>query len=554
MESSLRQRTLFIVFALVALLVYTIGWSAFSFLTDDAYIAFRYVGNRQLGNGYVWNAPPFAPVEGYTSFLWIVLLDGVWSLAGIEPPKSANALSFVLGLASLSLTAFTVWRLQLKSALVHWKVLLTAAALVALLSNVSFLTWNSSGLETGLFNFLVLAWVAACLLPRVGSPRWYLLVSSSAGLLALTRPDGLLHGLATLALLGSALLRGDRKRRSLHAACCLPLLMIPVHLLWRHSFYGEWLPNTYYAKHVAPWPESGWRYLASYLLEYAAWTWGVLAGAWLVIVAPRALRAGTWRTLLEPRNIARCCVVATVLAHLGYYVVSIGGDHFEYRVFSHSIPLQVISSIIMLDGLASHRRRGVAVAGSALATMILLALPLPWSYAYRGAALTTREETKGLCLPMETVTPAVFRWYVRPYDRLQKWLIDRLVCRRRQEHAVFEVFQRRNFPFEREVTAPIAGDHAVLPTGMVGVPGWLLGGIHMIDVKGLNDYVIARTPTPLPDGKRRMAHDRFPPQGYVECFRRNVYIAREGIRIRERVRPVTPEEICDCEERFRPNP
>ena len=59
------------------------GWKAFWFLTDDAYIAFRYIGNSMDGYGYVWNVPPFLPVEGYTSFLWVALLDVVWRFTGI---------------------------------------------------------------------------------------------------------------------------------------------------------------------------------------------------------------------------------------------------------------------------------------------------------------------------------------------------------------------------------------------------------------------------------------------------------------------------------------
>ncbi|MFO1523727.1 MAG: hypothetical protein U1G05_17200 [Kiritimatiellia bacterium] len=72
-------------------------------MTDDAYIAFRYIGNAHLGFGYVWNPPPFQPVEGYTSFLWVALLDLVWRLTGIEPPASANWISLGFSLGSLAL-------------------------------------------------------------------------------------------------------------------------------------------------------------------------------------------------------------------------------------------------------------------------------------------------------------------------------------------------------------------------------------------------------------------------------------------------------------------
>ena len=66
-------RILLLVVAAVGLLA---GWDLFYFLTDDAYIAFRYVANAHEGRGLVWNPAPFLPVEGYTSFLWVTLLRG----------------------------------------------------------------------------------------------------------------------------------------------------------------------------------------------------------------------------------------------------------------------------------------------------------------------------------------------------------------------------------------------------------------------------------------------------------------------------------------------
>ena len=205
----------------------------------------------------------------------------------------------------------------------------------------------------------------------------------------------------------------------------------------------------------------------------------------------------------------------------------------------------------MIDRLARGKPASAFPAFCALAAMLILALPLPWTYTYRASSLTTRSQTKALHLPMAPAVPVGIRWYARMYDGLQKWLIERSVCRRRQEHAAFEKYQRKCYPFERNVAIPHTGDHAVLPVGTVGVPGWLLGGIHLIDVKGLNDYVVARTPSPRPSGERRMAHDRFPPPGYVECFRYNVYRTAGGIRIRERARPLSPREICECERSFR---
>lgn len=57
----------------------------------------------------------------------------------------------------------------------------------------------------------------------------------------------------------------------------------------------------------------------------------------------------------------------------------------------------------------------------------------------------------------------------------------------------------------------------------VGVVGWVLPKVAIIDGYGLNDYVIARLPAE-PRIKRRMAHDRFAPQAYVASFLPNVSV------------------------------
>ena len=84
------------------------GWREFWFLTDDAFISFRYVSNSLLGHGYVWNAPPFRPVEGYTSFLWVLLLDLVWRFTGAPPTQSANLISLGFSWAAMLLGAVMV--------------------------------------------------------------------------------------------------------------------------------------------------------------------------------------------------------------------------------------------------------------------------------------------------------------------------------------------------------------------------------------------------------------------------------------------------------------
>ena len=91
-----RERLLYALILLLAGAALCYGWKLYWFLTDDAYISFRYASNWDLGHGLVWNPPPFRPVEGYTNFLWIVLLYGVWQVLDVAPSRSGQLPRLVL--------------------------------------------------------------------------------------------------------------------------------------------------------------------------------------------------------------------------------------------------------------------------------------------------------------------------------------------------------------------------------------------------------------------------------------------------------------------------
>ena len=86
----------------------------------------------------------------------------------------------------------------------------------------------------------------------------------------------------------------------------------------------------------------------------------------------------------------------------------------------------------------------------------------------------------------------------------------------------------------------------------IGVPGWVLPNVAILDWFGLNDAVIAHAkPTRTTSEERQMAHDRGPPEGYIECFRPNVFVRTNGkLGVRPRARDLTADEIRACEERF----
>jgi arabinofuranosyltransferase len=91
-------------------------------------------------------------------------------------------------------------------------------------------------------------------------------------------------------------------------------------------------------------------------------------------------------------------------------------------------------------------------------------------------------------------------------------------------------------------------DRPIAAEPCVGVVGWELPELAIIDRFGLNDAVIARGPA-RHGGDRRMAHDRQPPAGYIECFEPNVHLDRDLIRIDPRA--LSDERIRACEREYR---
>ncbi len=517
-----------------------IGRNLLWFLTDDAFITFRYVSNSVLGHGYVWNPPPFRPVEGYSSFLWVLILDGVWRLTGSPPPVVANGVALGCSFLSLVLAAVLVLRLRWRAELFAWRFVFAGLVLLGLVTNRTFLTWSSSGFETALFNLLVFAWLAVGVGAGPMHPRRVVAMSTLAACLHLARPEGVLFAAATIAMF--ILAPRERAWRWPNAlADCTPLLVIPIHFLWRHSFYGEWLPNTYYAKIVGAWPASGARYALSFVLEYALW-FPLVA----VLVAAATQKRVTTARMVSPSRTAWICIL-TLVAHVSYYTFIVGGDHFEYRVYSHLLAPGFVG-LVWLANQSRLRGRTVTLL---LAAQIALALPLPWSHWARTRHLQTRETTRRMRVAVAPHWPPVLREYARLFDGLQAWLIEHWVCVRHQEHKVNQEYLVTLYPSRAEGEQLPAGGFPVHAFQAVGVASWTLPHVNVIDLLGLNDWVIARTPVDAAR-LRGMAHERRAPDGYADCFEPNVFLAPGGgVRITVRPTAMSAGAIEACEQTWR---
>lgn len=533
------------------------GWKLFWFLTDDAFIAFRYVSNSVFGHGYTWNPPPFRPVEGYTSFLWVVLLDFIWRVFGVQPPDVVNYLSLGFSCLTLALVAWSVMRIQLNPALNRFRLVFLSLIFIGTLSNRTFLAWTSSGMETAMFNFFFTLWIVLAVFGQSQSRLWLFGLTGSAALVYLSRPDGIVMVLCTLLMLFfsmySRIKRAELNKNWFFSIS--PLLAVAAHLFWRKSYYGEWLPNTYYAKYIAPWPEAGIKYFASFVLEYALWIWFFLFFAFTLagFKSPHKDRpkkkplsnknqkvVSAHSSIFQPAYPA--FALLAVVIQLGYYTLMVGGDHFEYRVYSYLVPLFFISFLWMLHTLNFKPKTSIA----AFCMFILFSLPIPWTHWMLTKNKTDRKETHVLIEPVSNKFPSFLRWYTGAFDDLQSWLIRHHIGMRHQEHKVFYEFHKSAYPPREEGEKIQGDDYPVLATATVGVPGWVLPRVAILDQFGLNDYVIARSP--FRKSVRLMAHDRVAPPGYVESFLPNVFVAKPGqMGFRMRPQKLTADRIISLE-------
>jgi hypothetical protein len=305
--------------AAAATQAYWLRWSC-----DDAYISFRYAAHFVEGHGLVFNRDPAeAPVEGYTNFAWTMLLAlGMWlGFTGDRIEYWSQGWGVAAHAGTVLLLAAMAWRTSAGRAVVP-----IAAMGYAALHHAASLA--PAGLETALFVLLVTAMGQGCLGLRCPLAAWRL--GFLGVLLAMTRPDG---GLL-VAVTGCFVLYDSWRRWdfSLLRSYLLPfvLLLVP-YLLWRYSYYGYWVPNTFYAKSAGdPYPGQGLRYLWEFFRCYA-----VLIPVLLLPVVR------VWRLPASERR-PWLVVLAFVLPYLGF-VVWVGGDFMFSRFVLPVLPVLLLS-------------------------------------------------------------------------------------------------------------------------------------------------------------------------------------------------------------------
>jgi hypothetical protein len=282
----LKPLTVLLILLVLAVYGYQVHYF-WHYVNDDAYITFRYSQNLADGLGPYFNAGE--RVEGYTNFLLMVFISFVIRCFGpATAPFAAKLIGCLCGAGAVFLTFCLFRNLFRPSWKDHPDYRVTAGALAAagvVAVAPAFALNSTSGLETTLFSFFLILGVFIATADE-SRKRW-IAVSGAFSLALLTRPEAsLLFGVFWLtqlflllpsitgkkdALSFSSLLRRLYTSRDFRRHMWTALAVVSVflgQLIFRYFAYdGEWLPNTYYAKHGGFWKASAWPYTSAGLLS-----------------------------------------------------------------------------------------------------------------------------------------------------------------------------------------------------------------------------------------------------------------------------------------------
>ena len=331
----------------------------FWWVTDDAYISFRFARNLALGHGPRFNVWEAAPVEGYSNFLWVAIGAAIHAV-GADMEAWTPVLSYVSGAALLAVF--------LHRLVAFFQIALPIAAIVSLGLALypPFAVWSTSGLATMPFAWLLFLTFDRFLLVPVLADRpvpWISGGLSAAGL-SLLRTEGLAWvGVVLLLAIFARLVERRRGYRGLFLAFGMAVVVSGAHLLWRHAYYGEWLPNTYYAKsvHGPTFIQRGYHYVAAHWLTFLT-PFVLLPGAFFALRAKRrGIGASAW--LLAVAFPAYAIVVSGDYMPMGRFLVP--GFAFTFLVLAW-----------ILDDLAGGRS-GRTIVASGVGVLVVVAGALP---------------------------------------------------------------------------------------------------------------------------------------------------------------------------------
>lgn len=336
------------------------------FIQDDAFISLRYAENLVAGNGLVWNAGG-ERVEGYTNFLWTLILAVPLRL-GIDPYLFVS----VLGVVMMPVTLWLSYRL---GAVLFGSAPVGLIAAVLLATNYTFICYATGGLETHMQALLCAGslLIAARTFKSHGGPTPFRLLALSvvSALAVLTRLDSVLVAGVACGVAAFAVQRDAGIKRLL--LLVLPgAVIVGVWLAWKVRYYGDLLPNTFYAKAAGgALPVRGAFYIASFLISY-------------LLAPPAAAAVVLVKRLWDRLGVPAASMLLGVIGLWSLYLLKVGGDFMEFRFMVPVMPVVMLLTAWVIVSLTRHAGARVAVVAALVGVSALHAFVFDRSPLKRG--------------------------------------------------------------------------------------------------------------------------------------------------------------------------
>ena len=293
-------------------------------LFDDAMISMRYAWNFSHGFGLVWNPGEF--VEGYTNFLMTLIM----SIATLVFNESTAVLAIqIFGIFTVVSVVWQASKLYSAVTANDSNELLDTLFPLLVLLYYPLSYWSLMGMETGLVTFLILG-SFNLLLKHEADNKFSNLASSAllASLAYLTRPDAVLIIIPVVFFIFTRQTKIKERITDILKFGGVFALIPLAHLLFRYSYYGDILPNTYYLKlsglSTAKRLEAGFNFIYPFLTSTLL--------VWLFALLNIIFNFSRRKFLL----------FSTILIYIAYQIW-IGGDAWNYwRMVTPIIPMGLI--------------------------------------------------------------------------------------------------------------------------------------------------------------------------------------------------------------------
>ncbi len=417
---------------------------------DDAYISYRYGKNLMNGSGLVYNTGEY--VEGYTNFLWTIIMAPFTKIPAIDVSVFSTTLCVIISLLNIFFITKISSQLKLFSDFKYFGIFLLPAIFYVLDDSIVF--WAVGGMEFPIYILFILG-TAYNYFRLNESNKYSNYLIACFILCTLTRPEG--NMIFVLTMFHFLLFRKkvNNFRTIFTKISVLYLLFCIIYYGFKYLYYGQVIPNTFYAKGVTDFSMN--LILGSkYIIRCVGIRLYVLI---FILFIP-------FREVLKGLKISYLLLISAVYI---IYILVVGGDWFyANRFFVPIIPFLYVLSALGLVFFFKRFKEFFLLRFNEKANKKLF---IGFSAA--------------LCITLFTVTVTNLE-----YERLIK----------EADNANFEMHWSRFGQWLKMNSSP----NTIIAVGPAGkIPYY--SELYSIDMWGLNNETIARTKS-----KRRQAgHKKF---------------------------------------------